>query len=43
MATVIWSERGSPPWQSAQVTPPCACTLDAQPAVIVACLSFTAP
>ena len=24
MATVIWSERGSPPWQSAQVTPPCA-------------------
>ncbi len=42
MATVIWSDVGSPPWQSAQVTPTAAWALECQSEAIPACLSLTA-
>ena len=42
MALVIWSLPGSPPWQSAQVTPACPWALVCHSAATCACLSFTA-
>ena len=42
MATVIWSDVGSPPWQSAQPTPAGRGRWPSSPAAIAACLSLTA-
>ena len=42
MATVIWSELGSPPWQSAQVTPASAWALALKSAAIDAWATLTA-